>query len=174
MSHVTAEELHEVLEVVCMTVLELPVEFADGSEYSLNEYRLCSITISGAWNGTVQVRAGVEFLTCAASHMFKIDRETVDDSDRADTFTELINMLGGTIKCLLPEPSDLSLPVVLECNTQQISGQSWHHYLCDGHPLAVAVTERHRWCRIGCIAGNAIIVRSIRTLFIGCLPTTSD
>ncbi|MFK7852888.1 MAG: chemotaxis protein CheX [Granulosicoccus sp.] len=140
MSAITEEDLHEVLEVVCMTVFDLSVEPASASDFLSDEPLICKIAISGAWNGTVLIKAGINFLNCAASHMFNLNLTDVESMDRVDAFTELNNMLGGSVKCLLPEPSDLSLPQIVAAESVKCE-QSWFYFLCGDNPLAIAVTE---------------------------------
>lgn len=140
-SDFTEEDLQEVLEVVFMTVLELPVERANSSEFESDDYLVCGISISGEWNGSVHVRAGLDFLNYAASQMFNIELGQVVAMDRIDTLTELNNMLGGTVKCLLPEPSDLSLPQIILIEQANDLSLDWFYFLCGNMPLAVAVTQ---------------------------------
>lgn len=139
MSVLSEEELSEVVEVVWMTVLELPVTPGSEADLLASDYVMTSITISGAWDGVVRVRASEQFLTCAASHMFSINEEDVEQQDRVDTLTELTNMLGGTVKCLLPEICDLSLPEINSCSDDVEVDHDWIYFSCADYPLAVAV-----------------------------------
>jgi len=141
MSVISEEELQEIVEVVWMTVLELAVVPGDETELALSDYVTCEIEITGAWEGVVTVRASEQFLAHAASVMFNCSMDDVSEMDRSDTLTELTNMLGGTVKCLLPETSDLSLPIILlDASTDQ-TAHEWCAFSCEGKPLAVAVTE---------------------------------
>jgi len=128
-----------IVEVVWMTVLELPV--GDGAEVELtySDYISANITISGAWQGVVSLKASEQFLTLCASRMFSCAPEDVSDMDRADALTELTNMLGGTVKCLLPETCNLSLPVV-STDDENEERREWVDFACESMPLSVAVT----------------------------------
>lgn len=137
----TEDDLREVVEVVCMTVLETQVEPASASDFVSDDYLICSISICGAWNGTVKLMAGCDFLNRAASHMFSIEPGAVGPVDRIDSFTELNNMLGGTVKSLLPEPCNLSLPLIISSDSLKGAAQHWIYFLCEDQALAVAVTE---------------------------------
>ncbi len=140
MSVLSEEELHEIVEVVWMTVLDLPIGPGDAAELALCEYQTSEIEITGAWQGVVSVRASEQFLTHAASLMFSCPMDDVSELDRADTLTELTNMLGGTVKCLLPETCDLSLPTVLADDSLDATDHEWITLECERRPLAVAVT----------------------------------
>jgi len=141
MSDISEEELREIVEVVWMTVLELPIVEGDAVELSLCDSLMSQITISGAWQGVVSVRASEQFLSHAAGVMFNCPADDATDMDRDDTLTELTNMLGGTVKCLLPEVCDLSLPTILKHDSVQDEHYEWVNFSCDGRPLAVAVTQ---------------------------------
>lgn len=141
MSVISEEELQEIVEVVWMTVLDLPLMPGQEAELALCDYVTSEIEISGAWEGLVTVRASEQFLTHAASLMFSCPQEAVSEMDRTDALTELTNMLGGTVKCLLPETCDLSLPSILMDDAADSSLHEWSNFNCEGTPLAVAVTE---------------------------------
>ncbi len=142
MSVIREEELQEIVEVVCMTALELPIGVGDSSVLASCDVQTSEIEISGAWQGAVRVRASIEFLTHAASKMFNCPSDEVSDMDRADSLTELTNMLGGTVKCLLPEPCNLSLPIILTNDLSDTEDHEWENFECEGRQLAVAVTQK--------------------------------
>lgn len=139
MSVISEEELQEIVEVVWMTVLELPVQAGNPSDLAVCDYVTAMIEISGAWNGLVAVRASEQFLNHAAALMFSVDRADVTEMDCRDTLTELTNMLGGTVKCLLPETCDLALPVILAIEADD-GEHEWMDFSCEQLPLAVAVS----------------------------------
>ena len=141
MSVISEEELQEIVEVVWMTALDLPIMPGQAAELALSEYVTSEITISGAWEGMVTIRASEQFLTHAASVMFSCTQDDVSEMDRTDALTELTNMLGGTVKCLLPETCDLSLPSILPDESIEAVQHEWCTLDCEGRPLAVAVTE---------------------------------
>ncbi len=141
MSVISEEELQEIVEVVWMTVLDLAIMPGQAAELALTDYVTAEIEITGAWNGLVSVRASEQFLTHAASLMFNCSADDVSEMDRTDALTELTNMLGGTVKCLLPETCDLSLPSILLDESVEEEPHEWCVFDCERKPLAVAVTE---------------------------------
>lgn len=70
--------------------------------------------ISGEWNGTVCVACSRAAALRATSVMFDMPEPEVSTSDVVDAIGELVNVVGGNIKALLPGPTVLSLPSVLE------------------------------------------------------------
>lgn len=139
MSIISEEDIQEIVETVWMTVLELPIQLSQDFDLSTDNCLGAEIKISGAWNGVVAVRASRVFLVYAASLMFSCAQSDVNDSDCADTLTELTNMLGGTVKCLLPEICDLSLPT-MGIDTLNTNDASWVGFDCADSLVAVCVS----------------------------------
>lgn len=73
---------------------------------------VATVELSGAFSGTVVCSASRAFAVLCATRMLDLDGDAVDDDAVADAIGEVVNMIGGSVKALLPEPSRLSLPVV--------------------------------------------------------------
>lgn len=141
MNILSEEELNEIVDVVCMTVLDLPVHPGGRVVLQSGQYLTASIGISGAWNGVVKVRVSLDLLTRAAADIFNIPVDEVESRDRVDTITELTNMLGGTVKCMLPESCDLDLPQIVPPEKKGREQHEWTYFSCEAMPLAVAVID---------------------------------
>lgn len=72
------------------------------------------IQITGAWNGAILLDTPDSVARRAASAMFNTDASKVQVTDLQDAVAELVNMVGGNVKALLPETCYLSLPAVVE------------------------------------------------------------
>ncbi|MFL6159148.1 MAG: chemotaxis protein CheX [Marmoricola sp.] len=68
------------------------------------------VTVSGEWHGTVSVELPTGLAEEVTRRMLMV--EETQDEDVADAVGELVNMIGGNVKSLMPGPSVLSLPVV--------------------------------------------------------------
>lgn len=72
-----------------------------------------SVAIRGAWNGVVAIELAEGLAQLATRSMLGLEPDSeVSDVDLADAVGELVNMVGGNIKGLVPGPSRLSLPLV--------------------------------------------------------------
>lgn len=71
-------------------------------------------TISGGWNGTVCVSCSKLAARHATSAMFGMDDDELTPAEINDAVGELVNVVGGNIKSLVPGPSVLGLPIVIE------------------------------------------------------------
>lgn len=70
-------------------------------------------SVTGAWNGVVTVEVPEAVAHTATERMLGLlPGQTVATEDVADAIGELINMIGGSVKSLMPGPGVLSLPLV--------------------------------------------------------------
>jgi chemotaxis protein CheX len=103
------------------------------------------VRIRGAWHGSVVVHCPRELAAAAAAIIFSIDDgTTATPVEMQDALLELTNMIGGNMKALLPEPCELSLPVVSAApDFTEPAGTKISELAvaCDSHPLLVTVYE---------------------------------
>jgi len=103
-----------------------------------------SVYISGEWNGLVSLTCSATAATRAAAFMFATDVDEVSDSDVLDAVGELVNIVGGNVKGMLPPPTGLSLPSVTD-GTLHVDTRAGAELLVDVHlswmdePLHVAI-----------------------------------
>jgi chemotaxis protein CheX len=101
-----------------------------------------AVHITGAWNGSVLLGASEGLARRVASRMLQCTEAEVGPADLDDALAEMVNILGGGIKALVPGPSQLSLPTVLHSreyvwqvpNTACLACQAFY---CQGQPMTV-------------------------------------
>ena len=71
-----------------------------------------TVSISGAWNGTACLTCSETAARHAAGVMFGMTDDEISRDEVFDAIGELINVVGGNIKGILPGPTELSLPSV--------------------------------------------------------------
>ena len=71
-----------------------------------------SVSIVGPWNGVVVVSTTVVGADQVAAALLGMTVEEVEPGDVDDAIGELVNIVGGNVKSVLPGPSSLSLPLV--------------------------------------------------------------
>lgn len=69
-----------------------------------------AVTVTGAWEAMISVELPTTVAEEVCRRMLGV--EDAHDEDVADAVGELVNMIGGNVKSLMPGPSTLSLPVV--------------------------------------------------------------
>lgn len=84
-----------------------------GSPFDAKGVWSSSVTVTGGWHGVVTVELDEAVAQQLSARMLALpDDEAVADVDIADAVGELVNMVGGNVKSLMPGPSVLSLPAV--------------------------------------------------------------
>lgn len=113
-------ELSEIVADVCASVFRSQVDLADAppergphgglptAEPTMSSW----VLITGAWEGAVVLRCTRSWAARVAGAMFDATDPSAEDT--ADALGEIVNMVGGNVKALLPGPSRLSLPMVAE------------------------------------------------------------
>lgn len=112
---INQQQLAEIAGTVWSSLLGMTLRERETSEPSpTEEWHSASATvhISGSWNGLVILSCSTTLARRAAAAMFEMSVDDLDDLEVADALGELVNIIGGNLKCLLPEPSQLSLPTV--------------------------------------------------------------
>lgn len=77
-------------------------------------FRTAFIQIAGAWEGAVVCISSEALARRAAEVIFGMKPESLTIELLHDALGELTNMVGGNLKALLPGPSFLCLPAVVE------------------------------------------------------------
>jgi chemotaxis protein CheX len=72
-----------------------------------------SVGVAGSWNGLAVLRCGLPAAQEIAAVMLDVDPASASADDCIDALGELVNILAGNVKSLLPQPSHLSLPQVI-------------------------------------------------------------
>lgn len=143
---IAEQDCRHIVDNMCIAILENPtspaVAFTEPlqAEDGLGGY----VQITGAWEGAVALWCPWALLHQAASHMF--GSETTSDEDRRDALCEMTNMIGGSVKALLPEPCTLSLPNTTEALATTCRDGGWQEiqsvtYQCNGHRFSVALWQ---------------------------------
>lgn len=89
------------------------------------------VTVTGEWNGHVLVECSAPLARQVTAHLLLTTAEELADDDVRDVVGELVNVIGGNVKSVMPGPSTLSLP------SSSLAGE--HHLDSDGSDAAAAV-----------------------------------
>jgi chemotaxis protein CheX len=109
-------EIHDVVRNIWETVLGWGIEptAALTLPHGNREFLTGFVFIAGAWQGAVVCTSSDALVRHAAAVMFGIPQDTLTIELLHDALGELTNMIGGNVKALLPGPSYLCLPAVVE------------------------------------------------------------
>jgi CheY-specific phosphatase CheX len=108
------DEIKELTTLIWDSMLHLAIE-PDGSPLPVGVRTMsASIHITGDWQGAVALSCGEQIAAQAAAVMFDLGDAKPAKSDMQDALGELVNVIGGNIKALLPGSCHLSLPAVVD------------------------------------------------------------
>ena len=101
-----------------------------------------AVSVHGGWTGTVTVELSASVAQSLARLMLAMADEPLDDAEVADAVGELVNMVGGNVKSLMPGPSALTLPVVAAgraVHSSELSEVARFDAVWAGEPVRVSV-----------------------------------
>ncbi len=105
--------IEQIADSIFATMLSLQVARVDEPAALDEDALLATVHIAGQWMGSVVLALSPGVATRAAAAMLELPVAEVTADDRHDVASELVNMIGGNLKSLLPAPSFLSLPTVV-------------------------------------------------------------
>jgi chemotaxis protein CheX len=108
----------EIAQTVFATMLNIDLVRIEDPAPPDQDVLLATVHIAGQWTGVVVLGLSEQLAAQAAAAMLCLPVDEVRDEDRQDVASELVNMIGGNLKSVLPGPSFMSLPVI-------VSGQAF-------------------------------------------------
>ncbi len=105
-------EIQQFNQLVWSTLLGLDIQPAPGIfSFSSSEMVTGSVQVTGKWNGAITLYLSSPLANHVTETMFSLEFGKATLDLKKDAIGELINMVGGNIKAMLPQPSSLSTPV---------------------------------------------------------------
>jgi len=113
---ISHDTIQEVVRSIWETVLGWDIQPTPALDlpHGNRAFRTGFIQIAGAWQGAVVCIGSGVLVRRAAATMFGLSHDALTVELLHDAFGELTNMIGGNLKALLPGPSFLCLPAVVE------------------------------------------------------------
>jgi chemotaxis protein CheX len=108
------ENVTDIVRNIWQSVLGLDVEANEGATGDPRhpDALMACIQISGAWSGIVAASVSEALSRKLAAAMLAMELNETSPDDARDCLGELVNMIGGNLKAVLPAPCALSLPWV--------------------------------------------------------------
>ncbi len=133
----------EVVQNIWQSLLNDEIHLDEPHE-TTDPYLTGFIQITGTWNGAVVCIATHQLVQRVAQILFGLPADSLTKDLLQDALAELTNMVGGNLKALLPGPSYLCLPVVIEGKDYSVSVRATHPLLevpfsYQGDPFVVTI-----------------------------------
>ncbi len=120
---VTEETFHKIIEDTWASTLDFQICSRLSADLAgEGEIAVC-VGISGKWNGEVYLRCPLPLGRLIASAIFQTEGDSASRDEIVDALSELIHIVGGNLKALLPQPVTVSLPFLVDPITSQYSVQ---------------------------------------------------
>jgi chemotaxis protein CheX len=144
---ISHEQLFELVESIWTSMLGLTVAQPTGVGIVRDTAGLtASVQITGAFTGVVLLLPTERFARRATTIMLAKPESELETVDVLDAVAELCNMVGGGVKSLLPGPSTLSLPTIMQGTQYAIRMPKTRliaqlPFSSDSQPLEIRVLE---------------------------------
>lgn len=140
-------ELTEVIEAIWGSTLHMGVERSECSHATecLDDSISAQIDILGETPSLLVLECSEKMASAAARCMFGLEQEDLAPRDLADAVGELVNILGGNIRCLISEDATIGIPVEHHSGDPGTSSDATtdsFHYESSGMPFHISVTPQ--------------------------------
>jgi chemotaxis protein CheX len=105
--------IEQIVQSIFATMLNIDLARVDEPAPPDHDPLVATVHIAGQWTGSVVLALSQPAALESAAAMLHIADTDVTAADLQDVASELVNMIGGNLKSLLPGPSFLSLPTVV-------------------------------------------------------------
>jgi chemotaxis protein CheX len=105
--------IEQIAQSVFSTMLNIDLARVDEPVPADHDWLLATVHIAGEWTGSVMLALPELVAIEAAAAMLQVNVTDVTAADQEDVASELVNMIGGNLKSMLPGPSYLSLPTIV-------------------------------------------------------------
>lgn len=121
----TAQIVHDVFDTMLRyEIHEAPADY----DRRVNQVT-AAIFFAGVWKGAVILECSEAQATLFAEELMSIPRPSCMDEDTRDALGEIVNMIGGNLKSVLPHGVSLSMPSVVE-------GSQYAYRICGSNETA--------------------------------------
>lgn len=132
---VDTNDLEQIAQMVWESFLDMAV-IAGGPVEADAVSEGAQVSISGAWDGRVRLECSEILARRLTSQLLVMPEEELDQETIDDALRELVNIIGGNIKALLPEPSRLGIPEPLSPRGPGMLALALD---CDSEPLVIGI-----------------------------------
>ena len=136
--------LFEIIQDTWISTLGFQVDLATSPEFSPIEAFTVCVKITGAWDGEVRLHCPLQLARLIAAAIFQEKPDHAGSDEILDALSELIHIIGGNLKALLPQPVTLSFPSLLDPTNWAQTTPQWQlvcrlTLISEGHLFVVTL-----------------------------------
>ncbi len=141
---VTEGDFYGIIQDTWNSTLGFQIDRATPAEFgAIGAFTVC-VKITGAWDGEVRLHCSSPLARSIAAAIFQMEAANAGSDEIVDALSELIHIVGGNLKALLPHPVTLSLPSLPDPTNWAQTTPQWQmvHRLTlmsEGHPFVVSL-----------------------------------
>lgn len=141
---VTEDTFYKIIQDTWSSTLGFQVERPASLEFSIVGGFSAFVKITGAWDGELRLQCSPSLARSVVAAIFQVEADKAGNEEILDALSELIHIIGGNLKALLPRPVILSLPSLPNPTDRALTAPQWPMVcrltlLCEGHPFAVTL-----------------------------------
>ena len=141
---VTEGSFYKIVQDTWSSTLGFGVDHPAPAEPLAADALTVCVRIAGAWEGEVQLHCSPQLARRIAAVIFQVDANQAGTSEIFDALSELIHIVGGNLKPLLPRPVSLSFPALADSRNWGEAAPQWQTVCCltlmsEGHPFVVTL-----------------------------------
>ncbi|HMD84272.1 MAG TPA: chemotaxis protein CheX [Terriglobia bacterium] len=107
---VTEGDFYGIIQDTWTSTLGFQVDRTASADFSaVGAFTVCA-KITGAWDGELRLHCSSPLARSIAAAIFQVEADNAGSDEILDALSELIHIVGGNLKALLPQPVTLSLP----------------------------------------------------------------
>lgn len=126
--------IEQIAQSIFATMFNLEVVRVDETESLDDDSLIATVHIAGEWTGCVLITLTPGVAMATTAQMLGLAITAITPVDEREVASELVNMIGGNLKSLLPAPSFLSLPTI-------VSGRDFGVLLHEAHQIDNLILE---------------------------------
>ena len=143
---VTEETFYKIIQDTWASTLEFQIDRPPSADFSANGELTVCVRIAGQWNGEVCLRCPMKLARLIAAAIFRVEADKAGEDEIVDALSELIHIVGGNLKALLPQPVTISLPMASNaaashCATQNAGTVCSLKLISEGYPFIISLIE---------------------------------
>jgi hypothetical protein len=141
---VTEGAFYKIIQDTWTSTLGFHVDRAASAEFSaVGAFTVC-VKITGAWDGEVRLHCSPALARSIVAAIFQVEADEAGNDEILDALSELIHIVGGNLKALLPQPVILSLPCLPDPSNWAQTTPQWQiicrlTLMSEGHLFVVTL-----------------------------------
>jgi hypothetical protein len=141
---VTEETFYNIVQDTWTSTLGFQVDRAASSEFpAIGALTVC-VKLTGAWDGEVRLHCSPQLARLIAAAIFQVETDSAGSDEILDALSELVHIIGGNLKALLPRPVTLSLPSLPDPTDWGQTTPQWQMVcrlalMSESHPFVVTL-----------------------------------